>query len=76
MKLQKIFKESYCHRLKSRIKPEAYAKDPFEFDTTQTKILANVYQPEGLEEKLNTKEDDFDSAKALYEAYESLSPLV
>lgn len=76
MKLQKIFKESYCHRLKSSIKPEAYAKDSFEFDPTQTKILANVYQPEGLEEKLNTKEDDFDSAKALYEAYESLSPLV
>lgn len=76
MKLQKIFKESYCHRLKSSINPEAYAQDTFDYDPTQTKILANVYQPEGLEEKLNTKEDDFESAKALYEAYSTISPIV
>lgn len=76
MKLQKIFKESYCHRLKSNISPEAYAQDIFDYDPTQTMILANVYQPENLAEKLNTNRDDFESAKAIYEAYESLSPLV
>ena len=81
LKLQKTFKESYMKTLRDAVKSgEAiplYGKEIFEIDQTQVKRLANVYAPEGLmKELVPTPEGDFVSAKAIYEAYKNISPLV
>ncbi len=81
MELQKTFKESYMKSLRDAVKSGVnvplYSKEAFEIDSTQVKKLANVYKPEGLKEKLgNVWEDDFQSAVAIYEAYEQISPLL
>lgn len=81
MKLQKTFKESYMKTLRDAVKSGAavphYGSDVFEVDATQVKRLANVYAPEGLAEKLGEVwKDDFQSAIAIYEAYQNISPLL
>lgn len=54
-----------------------YAGESFDLDTTQIKMLANVYAPENLEEKImNFVADDFNAAITLYEAYKDISPLI
>lgn len=75
MSLQKIFKPSYVAYKKSHINTADYALDEFPYDKGQVKTMANIYCPEGLEEKLDPN-DNFKSAKVLFEAYPNLTPLV
>lgn len=75
MKLQRIFKESYIGTLKNNIKVSNYLGESFPYDENMVKVLANVYQPEGILEKLDP-EDELKTAIALYEAYEDISPLI
>ncbi len=81
LQLQKTFKESYMKTLRDAVKSgEAlplYRGDSFAIDETQVKRLANVYAPEGLENKLiPTSDGDFESGVAVYEAYQNISPLL
>jgi len=81
MQLQKTFRESYMKTLRDAVKSGAaiplYAAETFEIDQTQVKRLANVYAPTGLTERLEEVwENDFLSAIAIYEAYNSISPLL
>ena len=82
-KLQRTFKESYVKTLRDQVTMgfsiRQYAEEKFEYDPSMVRAVANVYQPEGLLEKLNpesTPEADFQSAVALYEAYKNLPPIV
>ena len=79
--LQRTFKESYFRGLRSAVVSGVslplYSKETFEIDVRGSKPLANLYRPEGLAEcMLPSPEGDFQSAKALYEAYKGLSPLL
>ena len=81
LQLQKTFKESYMKTLRDAVKSgEAlplYRGDSFAIDEIQVKRLANVYAPEGLENKLiPTSDGDFESAVAVYEACKDISPLL
>ena len=81
MKLQKTFKESYMKSLRDKVisgvNIPLYAGESFELEEKMCRPLANVYEPIGLPEKLvATREGDFSSAIALFEAYPNLSPLV
>ena len=65
-KLQRTFKESYVKALRDQvtmgISIRQYAEEKFEYDPSMVRAVANVYQPEGLLEKLNpesTPEADF-----------------
>ncbi|MBR4650948.1 MAG: hypothetical protein IKO82_04260 [Prevotella sp.] len=63
--------------VRSEVAIPLYKANTFEVDATQVKRLANVYAPEGLAQKLSEVwEDDFQSAIAIYEAYQSISPLL
>ena len=77
--LQRTFKESYLLELKDAVKANTavslYGKPTFNIDETKTARLANVYEPDGLAERLDPL-NDFKSAVALYEAYKDISPLV
>ena len=81
--LQRTFKESYVKTLRDMVTmgvtTRQYAEEEFQFDQAMVRRVANVYQPNGLLEKLNpeaTTEADFQSAIALYEAYKNLPPIV
>src|SRR5574344_230965 len=81
LQLQKTFKESYMKTLRDAVKSgEAlplYSNESFTIDETQVKRLANVYAPVGLEDKLiPTSDGDFESAVAVYEAYNNISTLL
>lgn len=81
LQLQKTFKESYMKTLRDAVKSgeslPLYSCDSFTIDETQVKRLANVYAPDGLEDKLiPTSDGDFQSAIAIYEAYKDISPLL
>lgn len=80
MKLQNIFKESYLRTLKGNVASGAsldlYSRDKFEIDNTQLREIT-IYEPEDLSSKMNpSKERDFESAVAIYEAYKGLPPVV
>lgn len=74
-KLQKVFKDTYIERLRKHINVADYKAAVFPYEKDQVKYLANVYQPEGLLDKLDP-DDDCKSAIAIYEAYKDLTPLV
>lgn len=78
--LQHTFKSSYVARLKDELRSgaslEKYGMPEFEFDRAQVKSLANVYHPDSLLEKMQSADSDFGAAKALYEAYKGISPLL
>ena len=81
MVLQKVFKDSYTQALKDDVRSgksvDLYSKDSFEVDNSQTYSIKGIYAAEGLAEKLKrSKDDDFESATHLFEAYKSLSPVV
>ena len=79
--LQRTFKKSYLLDLKDSVKKGSavslYGKPTFDIDMTMTMTtrLANVYEPDGLAERLDPR-DDFRSAVALYEAYNNIPPLL
>lgn len=75
MELQKVFKHSYMDELERNIRVFDYLGDEFPFDESKVKTLANVYKPEGLLDKLNPN-NDFISAKEIYQAYENITPLL
>ena len=75
MQLQRVFKRSYIDFLKKHIDINEYQKDSFEYDQAQVKVLANLYKPEGLLEKLDPA-DDYKSAIAIFQAYKDLTPLL
>lgn len=78
--LQKTFNKNYVSSLKDEVKAGTsiakYAQETFEYDETQVRYLANVYQPEGLLERMMACESDFKAAVCLYEAYKNISPLL
>ncbi len=74
MALQKVFKESYVETLRCNVSPEKYRGENFEYDPTEVRFLADVHQPEGLNDRLNP-ENDLESAITLFEEYNELTPL-
>ena len=78
MGLQKTFKEKYANQLQYEAKQgigiNRYTKPEFEYDKSQILMIPTIEQPEGLLDKMNPS-DDLISAKKLYEAYESITPL-
>lgn len=77
MALQKIFKRQYVEELRSKISPDNYIKERFDYDPSQSVSLYQVPHPEGLLDSLIKEPmDDFSSAKAIYEAYSGISPVI
>ena len=78
MALQKTFKTKYANQLiyeaKNGINIERYTKPLFEYDNEQVLLIPTLEQPDGLLKQMNPA-DDLASAKALYEAYRTLTPL-
>ena len=78
MALQKKFKEKYANQLQYEAKQgigiERYTKPIFDYDPDQTIRIPTLEQPEGLLDQLDAS-NDLVSAKKLYEAYKSLTPL-
>ncbi len=74
MALQKVFKESYVETLRSNVNPEKYRGDSFEYDPAEVRLMANVHQPDGLNDRLNPN-NDLESAITLFEEYNELTPL-
>lgn len=78
--LQKTFKNSYVSQLKDQVRAELsldkYSGETFDVDESQVRFLANVYQPEGLLERMMNAESDFEAAIHLYKAYKNISPLL
>lgn len=75
MELQKVFKHSYMNELRKNIHISDYQGEAFPYDPSKVKPLANVYKPEGLLDRLDP-DDDFESAKEIYQAYETVTPLL
>ena len=75
MKLQRTLKDSALSSLKANINPELYTGIEYTLDDSMVKPLAGIYQPTGLLEKMDDK-DEFKSAISLYDAYKDLSPLM
>lgn len=62
--------------LKQNIRIEAYLSEHFEYDHSQALPLYGVTHPEGLLEQLDpSPEGDLQTAIAIYEAYQDLTPL-
>ena len=77
MELQKVFNRSYMEMLRSHIDISNYQKEEFPFDKTQVRMLANVYKPEGLLEKLDPNpKNDLQTAIEVYKAYKDIQPLL
>ena len=75
MELQKVFKRSYMESLRKDIHISDYQGESFPYEPSMVKSLANVYKPEGLIDRLDP-DDDYNSAIEIYQAYESISPLL
>ena len=75
MELQKVFKHSYMDELRKNIHISDYQGETFPYEPSKVKTLANVYKPEGLLDRLDP-DDDFASAKEIYQAYENITPLL
>ena len=77
--LQKVFKDSYVKDLRDRVRAgiglSSYSQEEFPYDKTMIGLIANLHQPNGLLEKMDFS-DDLSSAKALYEAYPDMTPLL
>ena len=80
MQLQQTFKTKYADSLlesaKSGTSISLYAQDIFPIDKENILYIPSIRHPEGLLDKMIPSiEHDFESAVALYEAYQDLSPL-
>lgn len=77
MELQKVFNRAYAEKLRNDIEIPNYLKEEFPFDKTQVRMLANVYKPEGLLEKLDPDpKNDLQTAIEIYKAYRNIHPLL
>lgn len=77
---QQIFRERYVNKLKKEVNSgkiiSHYKSREFVYDKNEVLTVQNISHPIGLSEKLNPdKKFDFDSAIAIYEAYENLEPI-
>ena len=79
MTLQKVFKESYVKELRDKVRAGInladYSKEEFPYDKAMVSSIRELYQPTELLEKMDFG-DDLSSAKALYEAYPQMTPLL
>lgn len=75
MHLQRIFTKTYSEYLRKHINIDDYRQEVFPCDLKQVKLLANIYQPEGLIDRLDPN-NDYQSGIAIYEAYRGISPLL
>ena len=79
MALQKTFTAEYAARLEDHAKKgidiEKYQSSVFETDPKEIRLIPSVEQPEGLLDLMDAG-NDFLSAKALYEAYSEITPLL
>ncbi len=79
MALQKIFTRKYRDELFQNVKDsiglERYKEKTFQIDANKVGVTRNVIAPDGLLEKMDTK-DDFTSAVALFEAYKDIPTIV
>lgn len=80
MALQKILKRTYIEKVfedvSNGVGLEKFLENPFPIEEEYLLVTPQVKQPEGLLERLNSKtEGDFDSAVAIYNAYQSLKPI-
>ena len=75
MELQKVYKRSYMDELRKNIHISDYQSEAFPYEPSKVKPLANIYKLEGLLDRLDPN-DDFTSAKEIYQAYENVSPLL
>lgn len=76
MALQKVFKPEYILKLKNEIDPEKYRDSHFVYDESQVRYLAGVTHTDDLLGKLvPTTDGDIDTAIAIYEAFERISPV-
>lgn len=74
---QRVFKKDYIEQLKNNICIDDYRKDKFPYDSQQTVTLGRIQAPENLLNKLDpTPTGDLQTAKAIYEAYQGISPLM
>lgn len=84
--LQKIFTDAYTKQLKDGVKSNRTVKDyatgEFEIDDSQTKRIAGLYTPIGLQERMlkaaekDGKAHGVEAAITLYEGYKNLHPLI
>lgn len=88
MELQKIYSESFVAQMIKDIAPEQYQSDePFDIDNPICDQIGGIYnkaveiaplkpgqQADGHKRMIPDKNHDFESAVALFEAYENLSP--
>lgn len=78
MGLQKVYKKAYVEYLRANIRKEAYLRERFDSDVSQTIQLADVYNNTvNLSDRMiPDAAHDIDSAIALYEAYKNISPIL
>lgn len=80
MEQQRIFRKRIMDQLISGIKSgdaiHLFRNNEFQIDDKNTLIMPHIERPLGLIGKMNpNREDDFQSAVALFEAYSKLTPL-
>lgn len=79
MVLQRTFRPDYAAKLeenaKNNIEIERYQKEIFEFDPKESYMIPSVVKPDDLLSKMDAS-NDFISAKALFEAYKDLPPVI
>lgn len=76
MALQKVFTPSYTQYLKNNIVVENYLGERFPYDATQVRSLSGVTHRDDLLSKLDpTPNGDLQTAIAIYEAFEDISPV-
>ena len=76
MALQRVFKKGYIEYLKTHIQVSNYLLETFPVDCSQVVPLYGTPHPEGLAERVvPTRQGDFATAVAIYEAYRNISPL-
>ncbi len=77
MALQNTIGRVYAEQLQREIEDnlELYKQDSFELDESKLLVVPGVNHPEGLLDKMMNASNDFEASVALYEAYESLTPL-
>ena len=80
MEQQKILRKGFIERLITDVKSgnsiHLFKNSEFQIDNKHTLIMPHIQRPLGLLNKMNPDRDnDFDSAIALYEAFNKLTPL-
>ncbi len=80
MTLQRILKKTYIEQIFSDVAQEKglekFLEDSFPVDESYFMVTPQLKQPEGLLDLLvPTPEGDFQSAVAIYNAYQKLTPL-